>query len=67
MGLRNDSGEGGSSGGPWITDGTEGLRTYANGLQSFSLQDRVQTEYGPYFTQDFKTLMDWIANPENRR
>jgi V8-like Glu-specific endopeptidase len=66
IGLTNDNMEHGSSGGPWITAWNETVRTHANGLQSFHIHDGDTTEYGPYFTQDFKGLMDWIANPANR-
>ena len=67
VGLTNDTMEHGSSGGPWITDWNEGSRTHANGLQSFRVKDGDATEYGPYLTQEFKGLMDWISNPANRR
>jgi V8-like Glu-specific endopeptidase len=66
IGLTNDNMEHGSSGGPWITNWNETGRTHANGLQSFHIHDGDTTEYGPYFTQDLKGLMDWISNPANR-
>ena len=66
IGLTNDNMEHGSSGGPWITAWNETTRTHANGLQSFHIHDGDITEYGPYFTQDLKGLMDWISNPANR-
>jgi hypothetical protein len=66
IGLTNDNMEHGSSGGPWITAWNETARTHANGLQSFHIHDGDTTEYGPYFTQDLKGLMDWISNPANR-
>jgi len=66
IGLTNDNMEHGSSGGPWITAWNETARTHANGLQSFHIHDGDTTEYGPYFTQDLKGLMDWISNPTNR-
>lgn len=66
IGLNNDNMEHGSSGGPWITDWNEIARTHANGLQSFHNNDGDTTEFGPYFTQDVKGLLDWISNPANR-
>lgn len=66
IGLTNDNMEHGSSGGPWITDWNETTRTHANGLQSFHIHDGDTTEFGPYFTQDVKGLLDWISNPANR-
>ena len=67
IGLTNDNMEHGSSGGPWITNWNETARTHANGLQSFHIHDGDTTEFGPYFTQDVKKLLDWISNPANRR
>jgi V8-like Glu-specific endopeptidase len=66
IGLTNDNMEHGSSGGPWITNWNETARTHANGLQSFHIRDGDTTEFGPYFTQDVKGLLDWISNPANR-
>jgi hypothetical protein len=66
IGLSNDNMEHGSSGGPWITDFNGSSREYANGLQSFHVNDGDFVEYGPYFTQDVKGLFDWISNPANR-
>ena len=66
IGLNNDNMEHGSSGGPWITDFNGSPREYANGLQSFHINDGDFTEYGPYFTADVKGLYDWISNPANR-
>jgi V8-like Glu-specific endopeptidase len=66
IGLTNDNMEHGSSGGPWITAWNEAAPTHANGLQSFHIHDGDTTEYGPYFNQDFKGLIDWISNPANR-
>ncbi len=66
IGLNNDNMEHGSSGGPWITDWNGSARVYANGLQSFHVNDGDFTEYGPYFTADVKGLVDWICNPVNR-
>jgi V8-like Glu-specific endopeptidase len=66
IGLTNDNMEHGSSGGPWITDFNGSPREYANGLQSFHVNDGDFTEYGPYFTADVKGLLDWISNPANR-
>jgi hypothetical protein len=63
--LTNDNMERGSSGGPWITD-FNGTVEYANGLQSFHINDGDLVEFGPYFTQAVKTLLDWISNPANR-
>lgn len=65
IGLNNDNMEHGSSGGPWITD-FNGATVYANGLQSFHIHDGDFVEYGPYFTSDVKSLLDWISNPANR-
>ncbi len=65
QGLTNDNMEHGSSGGPWITAWNEAVRSHANGLQSFHLRDGDTVEYGPHFTQDVKTLFDWISNPAN--
>jgi V8-like Glu-specific endopeptidase len=65
IGLSNDNMEHGSSGGPWITD-FNGAAQYANGLQSFHIHDGDFVEYGPSFTADIKTLLDWISNPANR-
>jgi V8-like Glu-specific endopeptidase len=59
IGLGNDNMEHGSSGGPWITD-FNGAAQYANGLQSFHIHDGDFVEFGPYFTQDVKNLLDWI-------
>jgi V8-like Glu-specific endopeptidase len=67
FGLTNDNMEQGSSGGPWITAWNESSPTHANGLQSFHIHDGDTTEYGPYFTQDLNNLMNWIANPANRK
>ena len=67
IGLTNDNMEQGSSGGPWITAWNESARTHANGLQSFHITDGDTIEYGPYFTQDLNGLMNWIANPANRK
>jgi V8-like Glu-specific endopeptidase len=67
FGLTNDNMEQGSSGGPWITAWNESSPTHANGLQSFHIHDGDTTEYGPYFTQDLNGLMNWIANPANRK
>jgi V8-like Glu-specific endopeptidase len=66
IGLNNDNMEHGSSGGPWITDWNGSARIYANGVQSFHINDGDFTEYGPYFTPDVKSLVDWISNPANR-
>lgn len=66
IGLDNDNMEHGSSGGPWITDFNGSPREYANGLQSFHINDGDFTEYGPYFTADVKGLYDWISNSANR-
>ena len=66
IGLNNDNMEHGSSGGPWITDFNGSPREYANGLQSFNINDGDFTEYGPYFTADVKGLYDWISDPANR-
>ena len=66
IGLTNDNMEHGSSGGPWITDFNGSPREYANGLQSFHINDGDFTEFGPYFTADVKGLYDWISNPANR-
>src|SRR5262245_61240377 len=66
IGLTNDNMEHGSSGGPWITDFNGSARVYANGLQSFHIHDGDFTEFGPYFTADVKSLLDWISNPANR-
>lgn len=66
IGLSNDNMEHGSSGGPWITDFNGSPREYANGLQSFHIDDGDTVEYGPYFTQDVKGLLDWISDPANR-
>ena len=63
IGLTNDNMEHGSSGGPWITNWNEVVRAHANGLQSFHVHDGDTVEYGPYFTQDVKTLFDWISDP----
>ena len=54
IGLNNDNMEHGSSGGPWITDFNGSPREYANGLQSFHINDGDFTEYGPFFTADVK-------------
>jgi len=67
IGLNNDNMEHGSSGGPWITDWNGSPREYANGLQSFHINDGDFVEYGPYFTEDVKGLLDWISNPANRQ
>ncbi|MFE3026605.1 trypsin-like serine peptidase, partial [Nocardia tengchongensis] len=66
IGLSNDNMEHGSSGGPWITDFNGSARQYANGLQSFHINDGDTVEYGPYFTQDVKGLLDWISDPAHR-
>ncbi len=66
IGLTNDNMEHGSSGGPWITNGKDKTRNLANGLQSFHIHDGDTTEYGPYFTEDVKKLLDWISDPANR-
>lgn len=66
IGLTNDNMEHGSSGGPWITDFNGSPREYANGVQSFHINDGDFTEFGPYFTGDLKGLLDWISNPANR-
>jgi V8-like Glu-specific endopeptidase len=66
IGLNNDNMEHGSSGGPWITDFNGSARIYANGLQSFHINDGDFVEYGPYFTADVKGLYDWISDPANR-
>ena len=65
IGLTNDDMEHGSSGGPWITAWNETVRSHANGLQSFHLKDGDTVEYGPYFTDEVKSLFDWISNPAN--
>jgi V8-like Glu-specific endopeptidase len=65
IGLTHDNMEHGSSGGPWITDFNGSARVYANGLQSFHIHDGDFVEFGPYFTADIKTLLDWITNPAN--
>jgi V8-like Glu-specific endopeptidase len=67
VGLTNDQMEHGSSGGPWITDFNGSPREYANGLQSFHINDGDSVEYGPYFTDAVKGLFDWISNPANRQ
>ncbi len=66
IGLTNDNMEHGSSGGPWITDYNGSPREYANGLQSFHINDGDFVEFGPYFTDAVKNLYDWISNPANR-
>lgn len=66
IGLNNDNMEHGSSGGPWTTDFNGSPREYANGLQSFHINDGDFTEFGPYFTADVKGLFDWISDPNNR-
>ena len=48
IGLTNDNMEHGSSGGPWVTNWNETVRTHANGLQSFHIHDGDTTEFGPY-------------------
>ena len=67
FGLQGDNMEHGSSGGPWITkwgnDGPPGA--HANGLQSFHIHDGDQVEYGPYFTDEVKSLFDWLNTPGN--
>ena len=65
IGLTNDNMEHGSSGGPWITAWNESVRTHANGLQSFHIHDGDTVEYGPYFTDEVKSLFDWISSPAN--
>jgi hypothetical protein len=65
IGLNNDNMEHGSSGGSWLTD-FNGAPNYSNGLQSFHIHDGEFVEFGPYFTQDVKSLLDWISNPANR-
>jgi hypothetical protein len=65
IGLNNDNMEHGSSGGSWITD-FNGAPNYANGLQSYHIHDGDFVEFGPYFTQDVKGLLDWISNRANR-
>ncbi len=63
VGLTNDNMEHGSSGGPWFT--TIGNSLHTNGLQSFHVHDGDTVEYGPYFTDEVKTLLDYITNPAN--
>lgn len=65
VGLNNDNMEHGSSGGPWITAWKETVRSHAVSLQSTHIHDGDTTEYGPYFSQNIKTLFDWISNPAN--
>ena len=66
--LDNDNMEGGSSGGPWITD-YNGAYEYANGLQGQAVVDdyHIFWTYGPYFTEEVKNLFDWISDPANRQ
>jgi len=67
IGLNGDNMEHGSSGGPWITVwGNEAAPgAHANGLQSFHVKDGDQFEYGPYFTDEIKSLFDWLNTPGN--
>jgi V8-like Glu-specific endopeptidase len=64
IGLDHDDMKHGSSGGNWITD-FNGAPNYSNGLQSFHTS-MPNIEYGPYFDDSVKKLLDWITDPANR-
>jgi V8-like Glu-specific endopeptidase len=61
----NTADQGGSSGGAWIgkyTDGDSDDANYVISIESFGYDEEPGIDYGPYLTEDFRSLWDYVEN-----